>query len=137
MRLVQLQLTLVYPFSAIDKLRGETWHDGTAALWALQVVDLQRFHPPELLLSSPLLGNLLTWATLTLELSLPFLLWNERARRPALALGLAMHVGFAIPISLGFFSAFIALAYVSFVRPGEAERLIVALRERVWGRAAG
>lgn len=123
LRVVQIQMTLIYPFSAIDKLRGTYWRDGTAVLRALELVEFQRFAMPAFLTESLLLGNLLAYTALVLEISLPFLLWTERTRRAAIAIGVVMHLGFAVPIRLGFFTWAILVGYLSFVRPHEMERL--------------
>ena len=45
-RLVQIQLSLVYFFSVIDKFQGQSWMNGTAVPRALQLVEFQRFALP-------------------------------------------------------------------------------------------
>ena len=41
-RLIQVQLSLIYLAAARSKLSGETWLNGTAVSYALRVADMQR-----------------------------------------------------------------------------------------------
>ena len=133
LRLAQIQLTLIYPFSVIDKFRGESWLDGTAVLRALQLVEFRRFWLPHFAETSLLIGNLLTYLTLALELSLPFLLWNARTRRAAIVVGMGMHLAFDYPLRVGFFSWAVLLTYLSFVTPEEMAHGLGAARSRLAG----
>jgi hypothetical protein len=75
----------------------------------------------------------LTYWTLALEITLPFLLWIPRTRRLAILLGLALHLGFDYPLRLGFFSWSMVIGYVAFLTPTEAAAVAGWLR-RLWAR---
>lgn len=131
LRLVQIQLTLIYPFSIIDKFRGETWLDGTATTWALNLVEFQRLPLPDLMRESLLIGNVLTYGVLAVEFALPFLLWTRKTRRLGIGLGIGLHLALNYALRLGFFGWIMVAAYLAFLTPREAGKLLVGAREIV------
>ncbi len=128
LRVAQLQLTVIYPATVIAKLDGDTWREGTAALYALGLRDFERFWLPDLMRENLIAGNLMTWFTLGVELSLPFLLWTRRTRWLGIGLGVLMHAGFDYTMRLGFFFPAMLIGYLAFVRPGEMARALAWLR---------
>jgi hypothetical protein len=46
LRLVQIQVSILYLTAVWDKVRGTTWNDGTAVSYALRIGDLERFPVP-------------------------------------------------------------------------------------------
>lgn len=129
-RLAQIQLTVVYPATVIAKLDGDTWREGTAALYALGLVDFERFWVPASVRENLILGNLMTWYTIGIELALAFLLWTRRTRWFAIIAGLSLHLGFDYTMRLGFFLPAMAIGYLAFVRPEELERVLRRLSRR-------
>lgn len=129
-RLAQLQLTVVYPATVIAKLDGDTWREGTAALYALGLRDFERFWLPEFVRENLVLGNFMTWFTIGVEFSLPFLLWTRRTRWLGIILGVSMHLGFDYTMRLGFFLPAIVIGYLAFLRPSEVERGLRWLHRR-------
>lgn len=133
-RLAQIQLTVVYPATVIAKLDGDTWREGTAALYALGLVDFERFWVPAFVRENLIVGNVMTWYTIGIEMALAFLLWTRRTRWFAIVAGLSLHVGFDYTMRLGFFLPAMAVGYLAFVRPHELEgflgRLAVGRRGR-------
>ena len=127
-RLAQLQLTVIYPCAVVSKLSGAHWLDGTAAVRSLGLVEYLRFPVPDFVLQSPLLGSLLTWSALGLEVVLPLLLWLPETRRLAIVLGVGLHFGLDYGLRIGFFSLVMAAAYLSFLLPSEAGWLLGANR---------
>lgn len=123
-RLAQIQLTIIYPATIIAKLEGDTWREGTASIYALGLVDFERFWVPAFVREDLLVGNVMTYFTVAVELSIPFLLWTRRTRWLGLAAGIAMHVGFDYTMRLGFFFPAMLVGYVAFVRPDELERFM-------------
>jgi hypothetical protein len=128
MRLLQLELAFGYLLSAWSKLRGATWHEGTALGLAMRVEDLQRFAVPEWVFDQALLLNALTWASLLFEAGFVFLVWNRRLRPWVLGVGVAFHLGIDVVFDVGFFSWTMIAAYLAFVPPHVADRWIDAVR---------
>lgn len=129
LRLMQVQLSVMYLTAAWDKLRGETWADGTALSYALRV--LPRFGAPSFVTNSELISTLATWATPVVELSIGILVWNRRLRPWVLAVGIGFHLAIAFSIRVGVFSLAVFALYVAFIPPETASRLILGLRDRL------
>jgi hypothetical protein len=129
LRLVQIQLSVIYLASVVEKLRGETWRDGTALLYALRLDDYERFSAGWLT-GSAALGAMATYGTLLIELSVGLLVWNRRLRPYVLAAGVALHVGIALTMRVGYFSAAMLVLYVAFVPPEAASRVLAAATRR-------
>jgi hypothetical protein len=127
LRLMQIQLSAIYLSSVWEKLHGFSWRDGTAVAYALQLEDLQRLPMPAFAHTWAPVVALLTWGTLATELSIGVLVWT-RLRLPALAAGVAMHIGFAYALRIGFFSAAICVLYLAFLPPALAQRWVLAVR---------
>lgn len=123
LRLLQLEVTVGYALSGWAKVRGSTWRDGSAVARALRIEDLQRLAVPEWVFSSGLL-TALTWATLAFEGAFILLVWSRRLRPWVLGVGVTLHLGIDLFLDVGFFSWAMWLAYLSFVFPGVADRVV-------------
>jgi uncharacterized membrane protein YphA (DoxX/SURF4 family) len=134
LRLLQLDLAIGYALSAWAKLRGATWHDGTALVRALRIEDIQRFAVPEWLLRQDVLINALTWGTLAFEGSFAVLVWKRRWRPWVLGIGVAFHLAIDVCFDVGFFSWAMLLGYLAFVPPEVADRVIARIRSQLPAR---
>ncbi len=131
LRLIQVQVSVMYLFTVWLKVQGETWNDGTAVSYALRVMEVARFDLPRWLTDSAVVSNLLTYGTLAVELSLAVLLWNRRARPWVVAAGLLLHVSIQTTIMVGLFSTTVAVGYLAFTEPENASRWLLGLRDRL------
>ena len=122
-RLMQVQLSLIYLASAQAKLSGNAWPQGTAVSYALRLSDMALLPMPHWFTTSALLMNAVTWATLTVELSVGILVWNKRLRPWVLAAGVIMHTMIMITIAVGFFTLAVFVLYLAFVPPEIVQRL--------------
>jgi hypothetical protein len=122
-RLMQLQMSLIYLASALSKINGGAWPQGTAVSYALRLRDLALVSPPQWVTDSALLMNAATWGTLAVELSLAFLVWNHRLRPWVLAAGVVMHTIIMITIAVGFFTVAMFVLYLAFVPPETVQSL--------------
>jgi len=129
-RLLQVQISVLYASTVWHKLRGTEWNDGTAVSYALRVGDYIRFRAPAWIWNNVWIVNVMTYATLAIEFSLAFLVWNKRARPAVLLAGVAMHIGIAINIQIGFFSMAVMAGYLAFIPPETATRWIGWARSR-------
>lgn len=127
LRLIQVQLSIVYLATFWLKVQGTTWNNGTAVSYAQRLSDLVRFQVPALFSHSPLISNLATWGTLLLEVSIPILIWNRRLRPYVIVVGLLLHLGIDLSIRVGFFSVAMFTLYLAFVDPKWAAERIHAL----------
>jgi hypothetical protein len=121
-RLMQVQLSLIYFFSAQTKLIGEAWNDGSAVSFPWRVYrDWAIFPVPQWLAENPFLVNVATWGTMAIELSLAILVWNRHYRYWVLAAGVIMHTLIWLNMSVQFFGLAMFVLYLAWV-PWETVR---------------
>jgi len=92
LRLMQLQISLIYASTVLLKLKGTIWPSGLAVYYTLRLEEFHRF-PVPFLAHSLLLVNLATYWTLAVELGLAFAVWIPGLRRFALINGVLLHLG--------------------------------------------
>ena len=103
-----LQLSLIYVFNALHK-DGGAWRDGSAVHYVLQQDRIVTWLGWQLrhYLTLPE-SRILTFTALAIETLLPLLILSPIAqrytRRLAIALGIGLHLGFALLLNLGLFS---------------------------------
>jgi hypothetical protein len=130
LRLMQIQLSVVYLSTVWEKLQGETWRIGTAVSYSLRALEVQRLPPPAVVVESLALSQLMTLGTLALELALGILVWNRAARPWVLALGVVLHLSIEVSITVGFFSLTMLTLYLVFLPPERATQLVELVRTR-------
>jgi hypothetical protein len=133
LRLMQVQVSILYIAAVWSKVRGSTWNDGTAVSYALRIDDIARFPVPDFVTDSLLIVNLLTFGTLAIELALGVLVWNRVLRPWVLLAGISLHLGIEYAVRVGFFSLGILVAYIAFLPPQTASALILSARDRIGG----
>ena len=131
LRLIQIQLSVLYVSTVWQKVRGVSWNDGTAVSYANRLEDLERFPMPALFTDNVTAAGLLTFGTLAVELSLGILIWNRALRPYVIGVGVALHLGIEYSIRVGFFSAAIFACYLAFIPPETASKAILAVRDRL------
>lgn len=130
LRLVQIQISVVYLSTFWYKIHGSDWRHGTAVSYAARLEDFQRFAMPGALSHSLHFSSVMTYWTLTIELMLGILVWNRAARPFVLWLGVAMHFFISLTLRLGFFSETMVASYLAFLAPAAATAVIFAVRNR-------
>ncbi len=128
LRLVQIQLSLIYVSTVWEKLKGETWPDGTAVSYVLRQDDLLRLTLPTALTGSPVLSAALTYGTLAVELAVGVLIWSRRARPFVVVPAILLHLLVDATMAAALISAAMLTAFVAFVPPETASRWIASLR---------
>jgi hypothetical protein len=131
LRLVQVQVSILYVAAVWAKVRGATWNDGTAASYAFRIGDLERFPVPGFVSDSIFLAALMTYGTLAVELALGLLVWNRVLRPWVLLLGVALHLGIDFSVRVGFFSYAVLVAYIAFLPPETVSGWVVRVRDRL------
>lgn len=135
LRLIQIQVSILYLSTVWQKVRGINWNDGTAVSYALRIEDLERFPLPWQVINSVQIANLATFGTLAAELSLGILIWNRVLRPYVIGLGVGMHLSIDYSIRVGFFSYAILASYLAFLSPSRASRVILGARDRIAERS--
>jgi predicted DCC family thiol-disulfide oxidoreductase YuxK len=114
-RLIQIQMVILFFFSAAEKLYGDAWWYGNA-VWMAITNYQTAFVPVGFLAENYWLINLATYGTILLEFAYVFLIWGRKTR-PYLLLGtIGLHLSFAFFLGLYFFAAAMILGHLSFVR---------------------
>ena len=116
-RLMQIQVTVMYVSTVWSKLHGSAWIDGTAVSYSLRLPDVARFPAPDILASSAIAGQIATYGTILVEAGVAVLIWCPRTRTAALLAGVALHVCIDITLRVGFFSLAVLVFYLSFLDP--------------------
>jgi predicted DCC family thiol-disulfide oxidoreductase YuxK len=104
MRLIQIQMAVLYFFSAIDKLQGKMWWSGDALWVAINNFEFNNI-PTDWLAEHYWLVNIMTYATLITEMGYFFLIWDKRSRPYFLVGAYLLHIGIAVFMGLYFFAS--------------------------------
>jgi hypothetical protein len=140
-RLMQIQLGLVYLFTGLIKLGDGIftpqwadcdWINGEALYWLYNDIELNRWPyawtPIPLWLCRPI-----TWSVMLFELGFVFLVPFRRTRPWVLFFGVLLHLGILLHTEIAFFSQFMLCWYVLFLS-GDQVVGIVAWLGRVVGK---
>ncbi len=136
-RLLQIQICIIYLATGFSKLHGTDYADGSALSLALANPTFSRFAfaAPLYLAIAPAL-SLLTRITLYWEVAFAFMVPFRRLRPVALGIGLFVHGGIFALMTIEWWGPLMMIGYLSFV-PGRAlDRLWVrqlrSVRARRW-----
>ena len=116
LKVIQLQMALVYFASGLAKIGAAAWQNGSAVYYALNSSGSDLFPG---IMKQKLLLTLMTYGTLWIELSFAFLVFWKRTRWIALASAVLLHVGIDILMAIRFFGVVMYLGLLSFVQPSE------------------
>lgn len=129
-RLLQLHLCVVYFFSALAKIEGNTWRVGTAMWWAAANYEYQSL-PLTWLADWPILIAFFTHLTVFWELSYAFLVWNRFTRPWMIWTAVAVHGGIALFMGMITFGLAMIFANLSFLKPETVRRWVDPVASRV------
>ena len=127
LRLIRVQVAVIYVSTGLWKLGSTEWRYGTALHYVLSNNGFARL-PGSLPPAAAELLALGTYVTLLWELSFPLLVAFKRTRWIALAIGVALHLGMWLTIELGPFPWVMLASYVSYVEPATMARLVASLK---------
>lgn len=119
MRLFQFEITAIYASTAIWKLQGSAWHDGSAMWYVSKMTDNYGRLLPSSFFDNYWASAIATWSALTIELILPFALWFPRTRHWAVALALLLHLGIESSMNLFLFQWLMILSLLTFIQLGK------------------
>ncbi|MEM9656742.1 MAG: HTTM domain-containing protein [Planctomycetota bacterium] len=120
LRLVQIEMTAIYLSSALSKLHGLSWRDGSALYYVSRMDDyFGRPGTPLSWFDSPWFVTVATWAVLAIELVVPIALWFRPTRRYAIVVGAALHLAIELSMNLFLFQWLMIVGLTAFVKPEE------------------
>jgi predicted DCC family thiol-disulfide oxidoreductase YuxK len=132
-RLIQIQMAVLFFYSAVTKLARYEWLNGSA-VWV--VFTLDEYYSPAILnalASQYWLVEAGTYGTVLIELAFTFLIWQKATRPYLLADALLLHALFAVLLGLYYFSFVMMMGHMSFVRPEWLTRLGSAWKRKMGG----
>lgn len=112
-RILQIQLCLIYGYTGFEKLKGNDWWDQTA-IWKVLGNEQLMLADLSFLRNVPLVIGLMTWGTVLFEIYSPVLFWPRATRKWTLMAGWALHIGICLTMGLYIFSLTMMSAYLLF-----------------------
>lgn len=114
LRLLFVQLILIYFSNGVFKLMGATWLSGNSLYYVLSDLTLARWSYAEF--TVPVWATkTLTWLVLGWEAGFPVWVALPWTRRAALWVGVAFHLGIGVSMELGFFAPYALCMYLPLV----------------------
>ena len=140
-RLIQLHMCLIYLFSAIGKLQGESWASGVA-LWGAVANREYQSMDATWLAAYPLVISILTHLTVMWELTYPVLVWPRLWRPLVLAMAVGVHLGIGLWMGMMSFGlamivgnmAFVESYYVRTILGGRASLVPASVKSTLGAR---
>jgi hypothetical protein len=127
LRLLILEVAIVYAASFLEKLASPAWRDGTALYYALHTEHMYARSLGRSLADVTWFTRAATYATLAFEgafLPIAFSpVGQPRARRALVVVGLGFHAGIALLMKIGWWSYILPIAYLCLVDGPWLERL--------------
>ena len=121
---VACQVFIIYVSSAMFKIQGSLWQNGTAIYYPMHMHLLDAYPTLNSLITDHLfIVFAATYGTVYLQLFFPFLQLTRPTRMLALAGIIGMHIGIGIFLALPFFSLSMIGADMIFLRDGTVTRL--------------
>ncbi|MBX9790261.1 MAG: HTTM domain-containing protein [Pirellulales bacterium] len=111
LRLLVVQLAVMYCASGISKLEGSTWQSGLAIEHILTNLAWTRWSFADLPVPTLVLA-ILTWLALIWETGFPLWIAWRPTRRAAWLAGVAFHLGTGIALKLGMFPVYVLCCYL-------------------------
>lgn len=128
------QVCVLYMASGLFKVQGQSWQDGTALYYMLQIETLQSWPDlSRLVYTNPVALVMFAYLAVFVQVAFPFLMLNSVTRRLGLVAVAGMHVGIGVLLALPFFSLIMIVTDMLFIRDATYRRatfVVAALRER-------
>ena len=111
LRLLMIQMVLMYVSNGMFKLSGDTWWSGTSLYYVLADLTLARWSYAQV--TVPVwLTKCLTWLVLVWEAGFPVWVALPWTRKAAFLFGAAFHLGIGLSMELGFFAPYALCFYL-------------------------
>jgi hypothetical protein len=129
LRMLQIQMAVIYLSAALVKMQGESWMNGTAMYYVARLEDyFGRFPIPYLLFDTPALVAGFTWAVVAAEFIVPILVWFKETRVPCLVIAAIFHIGCDYTMNLFLFHWIMLVGWTAFLTPEDIDRLARLVR---------
>jgi hypothetical protein len=139
LRLMQWQFLVLYGVTMLSKVPDPSWRNGQL-LGYFDASMYGRFPNEAFMARHDVLGSALTYASLLIEATIPFLMWRQRTRWFGLFVGWSFHLVIAITSRVEVFSFSVVPLYFAFFDGNDVDALVSAasrLRASVASKRAG
>ena len=133
LRLIQIQICLVYALAGILKCNGNLWINGSALHYVFHNTEVGRLNL-SFLSNYPILINLMSYSAVCFELSLGFLLWFRAVRPAIIMMGIMLHLGILASVNIPIFGELMWTGYIAFLTPPEFAVLMRVINVPGWFR---
>ncbi len=123
LRLIQLQVCIIYLKAFLSKSRHKEWIEGTAVYYTTELKTFRRFSG-QWIFRHPLMHKLGTWGTLGIQFSLGSLVWIEEFRYPVLIGGVLLHTAIEYVMNVQLFGWIMMVSLLVFVVPEDFHLLL-------------
>lgn len=122
LRLMQIQLTIIYFKSFYWKMQGSSYRDGTALYYVLQNRTYSRLKVPKIILQKPII-QYMTWSVLIIQSFIVVGLWVTELRYLAIISGIIFHLSLELTMNVHLFGWYMMTSFLLFVDPSDIMRL--------------
>lgn len=129
LRLLQVQIALVYWAAYSAKICGNTWIDGTAVYYITHIVEENKYALPYLY-DHRWTSQYLGYMTLFGEFCLCILIWIKELRLPIIIMGILMHLFFDFTLIIPQFQTIMIVSLMCFVEPSTYSKIAAAVKFR-------
>jgi hypothetical protein len=113
LRMIQIQLSVIYGLAALHKLTDPDWLAGTMMFYFAAITNLWLI-PMPWIMDHLWLCRMMTWGTILLEALLSIALWWRPTRAPLLITGLLFHAFIFLLLGIPFFGLVMSSLLISF-----------------------
>lgn len=124
-RMMQVQISVIYAYTGWEKLKGGSWWDGTA-LWSVMANPQMTTMDFSFLRSIPWVIPVAAYVTILFEIYFPVMVAWPKTRHLWLLMGVLFHAGIGIFMGLGPFATTMVSTYFLFLDPLVLERKVVS-----------
>jgi len=128
-RMMQVQICVIYAYTGWEKLKGGSWWDGTA-LWSVMANPQMTTMDFSFLRNIPWSIPVIAYLTILFEVYFPAMVAWPKTRTLWLSLGLFFHAGIGVFMGLGPFATTMVSTYFLFMDP------LILERARGWLKTA-
>jgi hypothetical protein len=129
-RLIQLHMCVIYLFSALGKLQGDSWWSGDAVWYSVATLEYQSLDMTWLW-HHQYLVNFLTHLTVYFELSYAALIWPRLTRPWMLLLAVFLHGGIVFALGMPTFGLVMLIGNLAFVSPKTVRKVFDPIARRI------
>jgi hypothetical protein len=126
LRLLQIQMALIFFTAGLHKLATEQWFGGTAMYYVARLDDYFGKYPtPTWLFDTPWSVAVMSWSVVLAELLIPIFIWFRQTRRLCLLVAVLFHLANEWTMHLFLFHWAMLAGWLAFMEPADFSWLML------------